>query len=93
MPMAKVVMYRTRFCPYCVRAGFVLRSKHVAFEEVDVGKDEELGRWLREATGRSTVPQIFINDVPIGGCDDLVALNRSGKLDELLAVPHEAPVA
>ena len=84
--MAKVEIYTTMFCPYCARAKAVLERKGVAFEEFDA----ERGSRNREAAiarsgGRTTVPQIFINDQAIGGCDDLMALDRAGKLDPLLA--------
>ncbi len=81
---AKIVMYRTPWCPYCVRAEQLLRQKGVAFEQIDVSGDHERRSWLRQASGQSTVPQIFIDDAPIGGCDELMALERSGQLDALL---------
>ena len=84
--MAKVELYVKTTCPYCLRARQLLDEKGVAHEDyiVDMGgpkKDEMVQR----ANGRSTVPQIFIDGKHIGGCDDLVALERQGKLDELLA--------
>lgn len=81
---AKIVMYRTPWCPYCVRAEQLLRQKGVAFEQIDVSGDHERRLWLRQASGQSTVPQIFIDDAPIGGCDELMALEHSGQLDALL---------
>lgn len=83
--MARVVMYTTQYCPYCVRAKALLRHKGVTFEEVDVGGDDELRQKMVEASGRRTVPQIFIDDKPIGGFDDLKALDDQGELDRLLA--------
>jgi glutaredoxin 3 len=83
--MAKVVMYTTQYCPYCVRAKALLRHKGVAFEEIDVSDDEALRERMIEASGRRTVPQIFINDAPIGGFDELRALDDQGELDRLLA--------
>jgi glutaredoxin 3 len=83
--MAQVLMYRTRFCPYCVMAGRLLRKKGVDFDEIDVSRDRERRAWLLEATGQGTVPQIFVGTRPIGGCDELHSLERSGELDELLA--------
>ena len=84
--MAKVEMYVKGSCPYCVRASALLRSKGVDFEvyPVDFGgpKKQEM---VQRANGRTTVPQIFIGDRHIGGCDDLMSLERQGKLDELLA--------
>jgi glutaredoxin 3 len=82
---ARVKIYTRRWCGYCAAAERLLAQKGVAFEQVDATGDPELRRWLAEATGRSTVPQIFIDDEPIGGYDDLRALDRSGRLDELLA--------
>jgi glutaredoxin 3 len=81
---ARVVVYSTTYCPYCARATALLRKKGASFREVDVTIDAELRRWLRETTGRYTVPQIFINDRPIGGFDDLAALEKSGRLNDLL---------
>jgi glutaredoxin 3 len=83
--MAKVVMYTTQYCPYCVRAKALLRHKGVAFEEVDVSEDEALREQMIETSGRRTVPQIFIDDAPIGGFEELRALEEEGELDRLLA--------
>jgi glutaredoxin 3 len=83
--MANVVMYTTQYCPYCVQAKALLRNKGVAFEEVDVGGDDELRSKMIEASGRRTVPQIFINDSPIGGFEELRSLEEEGELDRLLA--------
>ena len=79
-------MYRTPFCPYCIRANALLTSKSVPFEEVDVSYDWDKRNWLVETTGQRTVPQIFINDDPIGGCDELYALERKGELDARLGI-------
>jgi glutaredoxin 3 len=83
--MAKVVMYTTQYCPYCVQAKALLRHKGVVFQEIDVGGDDELRNKMIEASGRRTVPQIFINDSPIGGFDELRSLEDQGDLDRLLA--------
>lgn len=85
---ADVVMYRTRFCPYCIRAEYLLKRKGVSFRVVDVSGDRDRRNWLIEQTGLYTVPQIFINGRPVGGCDELYGLERTGQLDGLLA---EAP--
>jgi glutaredoxin 3 len=85
--MAEVKIYTTRLCGYCIRAKALLNSKRIKFEEIDVSGDLEMRRWLQERTGRSTVPQIFINGKSLGGYDELAALNRQGQLDRLLAVP------
>jgi glutaredoxin 3 len=85
--MADVQVYTTDYCPYCVRAVGLLKRKGVTFTEIDVTHDPAKRAWLREATGQRTVPQIFINGRPIGGSDDLYALERAGRLDALLAEP------
>lgn len=82
---ASVVMYRTRYCPYCVLAKRLLDKKGVAVREIDVSGDLDKRRWLREVTGRHTVPQIFVADQSIGGYQELHRLDRAGKLDALLA--------
>jgi glutaredoxin 3 len=82
--MAKVVVYTTEYCSYCVRAKALLRHKGVAFEEIDVGTDEALREKMVEASGRRTVPQIFINGTPIGGFEELRSLDEQGELDRLL---------
>ena len=83
--MAEVIIYATKFCPYCISAKKLLRRKGVKFTEIDVtfnpGLREEM---TRKAGGRHTVPQIFINGKHVGGCDDLYALDKAGKLDPLL---------
>lgn len=83
--MAPVTIYTKAFCPYCARAKRLLTDKGAAFEEHDVTmggahKQEMLAR----ARGRTTVPQIFIGDSHIGGCDDLLALEAAGRLDAML---------
>jgi glutaredoxin 3 len=84
--VAKVQVYSTAYCPYCVRAKALLRDKGVAFEEIDVSDDDELRQKMVElAGGRRTVPEIFINDKIIGGYDELRALDSRGELDALLA--------
>lgn len=83
--MRRVRIYSTRICPYCVRAKLLLKQRGIAFEEIDVTDDPEARRWLHEATGRKTVPQIFIDDEPIGGFEELRALDRSGELERKLA--------
>lgn len=85
--MPKVEIYTTPFCPYCSRAKALLGSKGVAFQEYDVGMDAgERTRMRERANGGYTVPQIFIDDRHIGGCDDMFALDRAGKLDPLLEI-------
>lgn len=83
--MTKVEIYTKVFCPYCVRAKALLADKGVAFEETDITMSrEKRTEMLDRAPGHTTVPQIFINGQHIGGCDELVALDRAGKLDPLL---------
>ena len=83
--MATVVIYTTPICPYCVRAKNLLRQKGVTWTEIDVSRDTAQRMALVERTRQRTVPQIFINDEPVGGCDELYALERAGRLDALLA--------
>lgn len=83
--MAKVTVYTTKICPYCVRAKMLLQRKGVAYDEIDVSQDQEMRLKLVALTRQRTVPQIFINDRHIGGCDELYALERQGALDPLLA--------
>ena len=83
--MAKVVIYTTPVCYYCVEAKRLLTRKGVTFEEVDVSRNPELRRnMVQKAGGRMTVPQIFVNDRHIGDCDGIYALEKEGKLDALL---------
>ncbi len=85
--MAKVVMYSTAVCPYCVRAESLLQRKGVQdIEKIRVDLQPELRLEMMEKTGRRTVPQIYIGDRHVGGYDDLAALDRAGELDKLLAV-------
>jgi glutaredoxin 3 len=81
----KVVMYATMYCPFCMRAKQLLGAKQVAIEEIDV--DRTVGarqEMMQRSNGGRTVPQIFIGDVHVGGCDELFALERNGRLDALL---------
>ena len=80
----KVTIYTTSFCPYCIRAIMLLDKKKVSYEKISVGGDKKLWAQMEKRSGRSTVPQIFIGKVHVGGYDDLAALNRKGKLDDLL---------
>jgi len=84
--MSDVTIYTTMMCPYCVRAKALLAKKGVAFDEIDVSMDPDLRHEMMERSGgRQTVPQIFINGQHVGGCDELLALDRADKLDPLLA--------
>jgi len=83
--MPKIVIYTTPICPYCVRAKALLKKKGARFEEIDVFMNTAARREMQEkASGRYTVPQIFIGERHVGGCDDLYALERAGELDPLL---------
>ena len=85
--MAEVDMYTTMFCPYCTRARALLRNKGVAFVDIDIAEEpERRAEMIQRAGGRTTVPQIFINGEHIGGCDDLMALDRAGRLDPKLGI-------
>lgn len=84
--MSIVEIYTTPTCPYCIRAKALLKSKGVDYVETDVSSDPALRDAMMErANGRRSVPQIFIDNAHIGGCDDLHALDAAGKLDPLLA--------
>ena len=84
--MARVEIYTTMLCGYCHAAKRLLAERGAAFVEYDVGGDRDKRvAMTKRAGGRSTVPQIFINDRHVGGCDDLYALDRAGKLAPLLA--------
>ncbi|MDF2965638.1 MAG: glutaredoxin 3 [Rickettsiaceae bacterium] len=84
--MKKVTIYTTTVCPYCVKAKLLLNQKKVEYTEINVENDDDLRQKMMEkAGGRRTVPQIFIDDYHVGGCDDLYALDAQGELDKLLA--------
>jgi len=83
--MKKIIIYTTDTCPYCVRAKSLLGKKNVSYEEINVSNDEHLrDAMIAKAGGKRTVPQIFIGDYHVGGCDDLYELDSQGKLEELL---------
>ena len=81
----RVFMYGTAWCGYCAAARSLLQNKQVEFDEVDLMEFPERRGEMQERSGRRSVPQIFIDDHHVGGFDDLNALERDGKLDELLA--------
>ncbi len=84
--MASITIYSTLLCPFCHRAKALLRRKGLDYLEIDVGMDAAKRREMEaRANGRHTVPQIFIGERHVGGCDDLHALEAEGKLDELIA--------
>jgi len=81
----KVLIYSKAVCPYCVKAKQLLKSKNIEFNEIDISGDQlMLEEMLLRSSGRKTVPQIFIDDFHVGGCDDLYALNEKGELDKIL---------
>ncbi|CAN7268672.1 glutaredoxin 3 [Phenylobacterium sp. LjRoot219] len=82
--MPQVTIYTKPYCPYCVRALALLEEKGVEFTEIEAGFDPEKKQEMMRRSGRMTFPQIFIGDQHIGGCDDMMALEREGKLDPLL---------
>jgi glutaredoxin 3 len=79
-----VVMYTTNWCPYCERARNLLAAKNVSIEEIDVESAPDKRAEMHTRSGRRSVPQIFIGDHHVGGSDDLLALEKAGKLDGLL---------
>lgn len=84
--MADVIVYTGLMCSYCERSKALLTEKNVDFEEINVGREpERREEMIEKSNGGRTVPQIFINGVHVGGCDDLFALERAGKLDGLLS--------
>ncbi len=84
MPTAKIVMYTTAWCPYCSRARHLFESKGVPFEEIDIDARPEARAEMLARSGRHTVPQIYIGDIPVGGSDELLAREASGTLDSLI---------
>jgi len=83
--MADVVVYSKDYCPYCIKAKMLLKQKGIAFREIDITHDANLQQeMVTKSGGRRSVPQILINGQPVGGADDLYALEASGKLDSLL---------
>jgi glutaredoxin 3 len=83
--VAAVTLYTSNYCGYCRRAVSLLQSKGVAFDEISVDGHPDRRREMERLSGRHTVPQIWIGERHVGGCDDLFALERSGQLDPLLA--------
>ena len=87
--MSQVTMYTTAFCPYCVRAKQLLKNRGVEdIQEIRVDQDAAQRAHMMEITGRRTVPQIFIGDRHVGGCDDLIVLDQQGGLMPLLQQGH-----
>jgi glutaredoxin 3 len=81
---AAITMYVTGWCPYCQRAKALLTGKGLAFDEINVDDQPQFRAEMIARSGRRTVPQIFIGDTHVGGCDDLIALDGGGELDRLI---------
>lgn len=80
-----IEIYTTRTCPFCIRAKQLLDQKRATYTEIDVGADPALrDKMTRRANGKRSVPQIFVGTTHVGGCDELYAMDRAGKLDALL---------
>jgi len=83
--MAEVTIYTRPMCGYCARAVSLLKQKGVTFNEIDAGFDQaKRNEMIQRSNGGRTFPQIFVGDIHIGGCDDMMALERAGKLDDML---------
>jgi glutaredoxin 3 len=82
--MKKITIYSKEICPYCVKAKNLLKRKGLNYDEIIVNNDEIKQNMIKKSNGRMTVPQIFIGEYHVGGCDDLHALEADGKLDKLL---------
>nr|WP_316656650.1 glutaredoxin 3 [uncultured Gellertiella sp.] len=83
--MADVIIYTRNGCPYCTQAKSLLGSKGADFKEFNASENPAFRQEMIERSGRSTFPQVFVNGQHLGGCDDIHALDRSGKLDPLLS--------
>ena len=83
--MARVTIYTRPFCGYCARALAVLRDKRAEVDEIEAGFDPDKRREMVTRSGRQTFPQIFVGETHVGGCEELVELERAGRLDALLA--------
>lgn len=84
--MPDILMYSSRLCPFCFRAKSLLQQKGATFKEILVDGHPEVRQEMIQKSGRHSVPQIWIGELHAGGCDDLLALDRSGELDKLLGV-------
>lgn len=82
--MKKITIYTTSVCPYCIKAKAMLERKGLNYDEINVENEQERSKLVEKAGGRRTVPQIFIGDYHVGGCDDLYLLEKEGKLDNLV---------
>ncbi|CEA04124.1 glutaredoxin 3 [Pseudomonas saudimassiliensis] len=83
--MTEITLYSSNYCPFCIRAKQLLDGKGISYNEIRVDGKPEVRAEMARLAGRTSVPQIWIGDTHVGGCDDLIALERSGKLDTMLA--------
>ena len=81
-----VIIYSSQYCPFCFRAKSIFQQKSISFKEINVDVDSALRQEMTQRSGRRTVPQIWIGEFHVGGCDDLMALQQSGELDKLLGL-------
>ena len=84
--MKNITIYTTNTCPYCIKAKALLNKKNAIFTEINVEDEEKRNKMMELTSGKRSVPQIFIGDQHVGGCDDLYELDRQSKLDQLLAL-------
>ena len=84
--MSNVVMYSTGFCPYCVRAKILLKQKNVSFTDIRIDIESERRSEMEQRSGQTSVPQIFIGEFHVGGCDDLFALEQQDQLNNKLGI-------
>jgi len=89
MTQPAITLYVTGWCPYCDRAKELLTAKSLVYQEINLDDDAKFREEMVARSGRRTVPQIFIGDTHVGGCDDLFALEGSGELDRLIRGPDE----
>tara|TARA_R110001592_G_scaffold7126_1_gene40142 strand:+ start:9169 stop:9441 length:273 start_codon:yes stop_codon:yes gene_type:complete len=82
----RIIMYSSQYCPFCFRAKSIFQQKSVAFDEINVDMDSALKQEMIEKSGSRTVPQIWIGEHHVGGCDELMELQRSGELDKMLGI-------
>lgn len=89
--MAKIIVYSSGSCPYCVRACRLLDAKGAAYTEIHVDRDPQLREQMEQSSRRRSVPQIFIGDYHVGGFEDMWRLEKEGRLDALLESQHKTP--
>lgn len=82
--MNQIIMYSSDYCPFCMRAKSLLHKKGLNYQEINVDRDRALRQEMTQKSGKTSVPQIWIGEQHIGGCDEIHALERSGSLDQIL---------